>query len=268
MYIPPALGLSSTRGLRPFPPTRNPWRYVPRSDRDPDFNMMYAIAAMAFVGSACGGNLPFIPSWIGALSGAGMFGLACTWTSPRGDLARTCGMRVVSTAGQLWEIQADLQIIPKATVVSSQIIDRAMILDRKHRVKDKFLSLASKGYEQATKVAAQIHQQQRGGNNIDDRENDRDRRDRRQRPGGDRDDDRNRRGRGPDRRRYEDARDRGRTGDRNDYKQDFRRPERPSRDENDRGGSRRQYDFENEDNRVGGDDIDPPTKRRGRFWGR
>lgn len=134
--------------------------------------MIYAMVAMAFVGSACGGNLPFIPTWIGALAGAGMFGLACTWSSPRGDLARTCGMRVVSTAGQLWEIQADLQIIPKATVVSSQIIDRAMILDRKHKVKDKFLALASRGYDQATRVAAQIQQQQRGGNNklYDDRE--------------------------------------------------------------------------------------------------
>lgn len=138
--------------------------------------MMYAIVSMAFVGSACGGSLPVIPTWMGALAGAGMFALACTWQSPRGDLARTCGMRVVKAVGELWEIQADLQIIPKATVVSSQIIDKAMILDRKHRVKDRFLLLASKGYEQATRVAAQIQQQQRGGVNNDGDNNEDDRR--------------------------------------------------------------------------------------------
>jgi hypothetical protein len=64
---------------------------------------------------------------------------ACTWRNPRGDLARSCGMRVVSAVGELWEIQTNLAIITKATVVSSQIIDQAMVLDRKHRVKDRLL---------------------------------------------------------------------------------------------------------------------------------
>ncbi|KAG7372224.1 hypothetical protein IV203_018367 [Nitzschia inconspicua] len=162
-YIPAAIGVGSKRGLRPFPPARNPWRYTPRSPRDPDFNMMFVLVSMAFVGSMVGGNLPVIPTWMGALAGAASFAFACTWQSPRGDLARSCGMRVVSAVGELWEIQADLAIIPKATMVSSQIIDKAMILDRKHRVKDRFLSLANKGYEQASKLATQIHEQQRGG---------------------------------------------------------------------------------------------------------
>ena len=163
------------RGPRPFPPARNPWRYTPRSPRDPDFNMMYALVSMAMVGSTVGGNLPFIPNWIGAVVGASLFSFACTWqNSHRGDLARTMGMRVVRAVTELWEIQADLQIIPKATVVSSQVIDKAMILDRKHRVKDRFLSFANKGYAQASKVAEQIQKQQRGGkdeiNNLDDRD--------------------------------------------------------------------------------------------------
>ena len=161
------------RGPRPFPPARNPWRYTPSSPRDPDFNMMYALVSMAMVGSTVGGNLPVIPNWIGALVGASSFAFACTWqNSHRGDLARTMGMRVVRAVSELWEIQADLQIIPKATVVSSQIIDKAMILDRKHRVKDRFLSFANKGYAQASKVAEQIQKQQRGGNNEDKNDND------------------------------------------------------------------------------------------------
>lgn len=163
------------RGPLPFPPTRNPWKYTPRSPRDPDFNMMYALVSMAMVGSIAGGNLPFIPNWIGALVGAASFSFACTWqNSHRGDLARTMGMRVVRAVSELWEIQADLQIIPKATVVSSQLIDKAMILDRKHRVKDRFLSLANNSYAQASKVAEQIQKQQRGGTNKDKNDNDND----------------------------------------------------------------------------------------------
>lgn len=161
------------RGPRPFPPARNPWRYTPRSPRDPDFNMIYTLVSMAMVGSTVGGNLPVIPNWIGALVGAATFAFACTWqNSHRGDLARTMGMRVVRAVTELWEIQADLQIIPKATVVSSQVIDKAMILDRKHRVKDRFLSFANKSYAQASKVAEQIQKQQRGANDKDENVND------------------------------------------------------------------------------------------------
>ncbi|KAL3933445.1 MAG: hypothetical protein SGARI_003709 [Bacillariaceae sp.] len=141
--------------------------------------MMYVLVAMGFVGSMVGGNLPVIPTWMGSLAGAATFALICTWQSPRGDLARSCGMRVVSAVLELWEIQADLGIIPKATVVSSQIIDKAMILDRKHRVKDRFLSVANRGYEQASKLATQIHDQQRGGNAGRDGDNDGDERDQR-----------------------------------------------------------------------------------------
>ena len=93
----------------PFPPgTSNPWTYRPSDFDDEygravDFNMMYAIAAMAFVGSTCGGNLPMIPAWMGALGGAGFFAFVTTLNNPRGDLARTMGMRVVAV---LMEVRA------------------------------------------------------------------------------------------------------------------------------------------------------------------
>jgi len=162
------------RGPRPFPAARNPWNYSPRSPRDPDFNMIFTIVSMALVGSTVGGSLPFIPNWIGALMGAASFAFACTWkNSHRGDLARTMGMRVVRAVTELWEIQADLQIIPKATLVSSHVIDKAMVFDRKHQVKDRFLSFANKSYAQASKVAEQIQTQQRGGEKNDNADKDR-----------------------------------------------------------------------------------------------
>lgn len=72
----------SSLGIAPrrrFPPrTDNPWRY-----EGDDFRMLYATIAMAFVGSACGGNLPLVPTWMGALAGAGCFGFITTVQSAR-----------------------------------------------------------------------------------------------------------------------------------------------------------------------------------------
>lgn len=229
------------RGPRPFPPARNPWNYSPRSPRDPDFNMIYTLISMAIVGSTVGGNMPFIPNWIGALVGAASFAFACTWqNSHRGDLVRTMGMRVVRAVSELWEIQADLQIIPKATVVSSNVIDKAMVLDRKHRVKDRFLSFANKGYAQASKVAEQIQRQQRGGekNDRNDGERNRDRRGYRNR--GDRreeEDDRMRRDdRVGDMRRYSRHRGSDRENDQGDDDNRQRRRSRYDEDEDDDDG--------------------------------
>ena len=98
--------------------------------------------------------------WMGSLAGASPFALGCTLTNiPIGDLCRTMGMRVVALVQELWDIQAQLKIIPKAAIVSSQIIDRLLILDRQHRVKDRFLQLVNTGYEQAMKTASRVQQQ-------------------------------------------------------------------------------------------------------------
>jgi len=62
-----------------FPPfVDNPWAYRVQdfeddAEYDPreivEFNMMLTVIAMAFVGSTIGGNLPLIPTWMGALAG-------------------------------------------------------------------------------------------------------------------------------------------------------------------------------------------------------
>jgi hypothetical protein len=123
--------------------------------------MLYSLIAMAFVGSTCGAtlSLPLIPNWIASLAGAATMALATTVDSPRGDLARTMGMRVVALGQELWDIQAKLGIIPKAAIVSSQIIDKCMILDKQHKVKDKFLRLVNAGYEQVLQTADRVQTQ-------------------------------------------------------------------------------------------------------------
>eukprot|EP00980_Cylindrotheca_fusiformis_P010368 scaffold2306_cov132-Cylindrotheca_fusiformis.AAC.3 len=154
-YVPAFFGVSSS-SPRPFPPARNPWKYTPRRSDDVEFSMLYSIVAMAFMGSVCGGNVPVIPVWMGSLTGAALFGVGCTLSSSRGDLCRSMGMRIVALLQELWDIQADLQIIPKAAVVSGQILDRLMIFDRKHRVKDRFLTLVARGYDQVMQATSQV----------------------------------------------------------------------------------------------------------------
>ncbi|CAJ1960487.1 unnamed protein product [Cylindrotheca closterium] len=100
--------------------------------------------------SFCGGSIPIIPTWIGSLAGTGMCAFLCTLSSAKGDLCRTMGMRIVALLQELWHIQTELRIIPKAAVVTSQVIDKMMLFDRQHRIKDRFLSLATRAYEKIT----------------------------------------------------------------------------------------------------------------------
>jgi len=148
-YVKAAIG-STKRNLRPFPPSRNLWTYEPRRPGDVSFSMLYSILAMSFIGSFCGGSIPIIPTWIGSLAGAGIFAFGCTLSSAKGDLCRTMGMRIVALLQELWHIQTDLRIIPKAAVVTSQVIDKMMLFDRQHRVKDRFLSLVTRAYDKVT----------------------------------------------------------------------------------------------------------------------
>lgn len=148
-YVKAAIG-SKKRNLRPFPPSRNLWMYEPRRPGDVNFSMLYSILAMSFIGSLCGGSVPIIPTWIGSLAGAGIFAFGCTLSSAKGDLCRTMGMRIVALLQELWYIQTDLRIIPKAAVVTSQVIDKMMLFDRQHKVKDRFLSLATRAYDEVS----------------------------------------------------------------------------------------------------------------------
>lgn len=154
-YLAASLGRKN-KNLRPFPPSPNHWTYEPKRPGDVDFSMLYSVIAMALVGSFCGGNVPLLPTWIGSLTGAALFAFGCTLSNARGDLCRTMGMRIVALVQDLWVIQTDLKIIPKAAVVTGQVIDKLMIFDRKHRVKDRFLALVTKAYDSATQAASQI----------------------------------------------------------------------------------------------------------------
>jgi hypothetical protein len=141
---------------RPFPPVDNPWAYEPYEDDDVDFRMLYSTVAMGFVGSAIGGNMPLIPTWLGALAGAGSFAFLTTTRNSRGDLCRTMGMRVVSLGQEVLGINQELELLSKVGVVSGKVLDKLLILDRKHRIKDRLVVGFTWCYDKISRTASRV----------------------------------------------------------------------------------------------------------------
>jgi hypothetical protein len=147
---------------RPFPPVDNPWAYEPYEEDDVDFRMLYSTAAMGFVGSAIGGNMPLIPTWFGALAGAGSFAFLTTTRNARGDLCRTMGMRVVSLGQEVLGINQELELLSKVGVVSGRVLDKVLILDRKHRIKDRLVVGFSWIYDKVSRTASRVQNDMQG----------------------------------------------------------------------------------------------------------
>eukprot|EP00984_Skeletonema_dohrnii_P019661 scaffold9451_cov103-Skeletonema_dohrnii-CCMP3373.AAC.5 len=141
---------------KPFPPVdaeSSPWRYEPIYEDDPDFKMTYVLLAMALVGSFCGGNVPLLPQWMGGIIGAVAFASFTQGSNAQGDLGRTMGMRLVGLVQVVTSINSELRILGKAATVGGLIFDKMMILDRKHRVKDKFVAVCKFAYDKVSRTA-------------------------------------------------------------------------------------------------------------------
>lgn len=158
----------------PFPPVEegedeNPWKYTPQSDRDPDFEMIKSMLCVILIGSFCGGNMPLIPTWMGSTGGAAMFAIFAIGKNPRGDLVRTMGMRVVALLGEAVDINAELNVTRKVTVVIGKVIDKLMILDRKHRIRDKIFKGAAATYDTLSSTVSRVQEdiQDRKGESSD-----------------------------------------------------------------------------------------------------
>eukprot|EP00569_Conticribra_weissflogii_P004346 CAMPEP_0171343270 /NCGR_PEP_ID=MMETSP0878-20121228/16701_1 /TAXON_ID=67004 /ORGANISM="Thalassiosira weissflogii, Strain CCMP1336" /LENGTH=582 /DNA_ID=CAMNT_0011846181 /DNA_START=125 /DNA_END=1873 /DNA_ORIENTATION=+ len=146
---------------KPFPPTEDgggPWQYQPVYEDDPDFKMTYALLAMAMVGSFCGGNVPLLPAWMGGIIGALAFASLTTGSNARGDLGRSMGMRVVGLFQVVLTINSELKILSKTATVGGLIFDKIMIMDRKHKIKDKIVAICRWGYDKVSRTASQIQE--------------------------------------------------------------------------------------------------------------
>eukprot|EP00571_Detonula_confervacea_P013446 CAMPEP_0172305902 /NCGR_PEP_ID=MMETSP1058-20130122/7099_1 /TAXON_ID=83371 /ORGANISM="Detonula confervacea, Strain CCMP 353" /LENGTH=590 /DNA_ID=CAMNT_0013017643 /DNA_START=103 /DNA_END=1875 /DNA_ORIENTATION=- len=147
---------------KPFPPVEDgisPWKYEPIYRDDPEFKMTYALLAMALVGSFCGGNVPILPAWIGGIVGALAFASLTTGGNARGDLGRSMGMRVVGLVQLVLAINSDLRILGKAATVGGLMFDKVMIMDRKHRIKDRIVVICKWGYDKVSNTAEQVKEE-------------------------------------------------------------------------------------------------------------
>lgn len=137
----------------------NPWKYRPRPDHyynDPQFTMLSTLLAMAIIGGLCFGDIPLLPTWLGSSIGALLFAYVTTLRNARGDLARTMGTRVVAFLSQLFRINVELDIAIKAGRFGGRILDRILILDRKHRIKDRLGQLGRWTYDRVSKTVSQV----------------------------------------------------------------------------------------------------------------
>ena len=163
-YILVAVGI---RSRTPFPPVgseetnENPWSYQPQTRIDPDFDMIKSLIAVVIIGSFCGGTIPLIPTWIGSSAGALTSAFLCTSKTGRGDLTRIMGMRVVSLVLEALDINRELRIGRKSGVVAGKIFDKVMILDRKHRIKDRLIQVLNWVYEKVASTASQVQKDAR-----------------------------------------------------------------------------------------------------------
>jgi hypothetical protein len=134
----------------PFPPrTMNPWTWENSPNQPCEFFMVYSVVAMAIVGAIVGANVPIIlvPSSLLALIGA--IGAAYVTTLPHsstfsyGSVARCMGMRVVALARTSVYMERELHLGRHSAAVAGKLLDTVLILDRKHRLKDKLVAVTS-----------------------------------------------------------------------------------------------------------------------------
>lgn len=213
------LALQRTRNIRTQYPT---WPHVkaclaagPRMPTD--YPLLQSVISMTAVGVACGANLPLLPSWMGAMAGGASLAFVTTLPTASGDLARSAGMRVYSLLEEVVTINAELRILPKAATVSGKIFDRIMILDRKHRIKDKIVTVFSWTYDQVSRTASKV---QADMNEEDGDDRDAERKSQPRRREGDWRDEPSRGG---------ERRDRGRDERRNDGREQGERRDEPRR---------------------------------------
>ena len=162
--------LLASMGFQPrtqFPPdTNNPWAYTPRFSTDPDFSMLYTLIAMTLLGSTIGGAVPVLPPWLGATIGAAGSAWGTTWQSPPGDVMRCMGARLVALGKVVVETNSQLKLVSKTMIVAGNILDKVLILDRKHKIKEKIVNASTVLYEQVMKTVQQMQSGMKDQNSI------------------------------------------------------------------------------------------------------
>ena len=167
--------LLQLRPRKPFPPRRsddndderneNIWNYRPEYDDDVPFEMASSLLCLSMVGFALGGSIasstPLVPSWMGALGGAATLAILTTRRDARGDLCRIAGMRLRRTLGAAWTVCTQEVPLPHHTgIVAREILDKLLILDRQHRLRDRLTTFLSQFIQFIQRLVRQRQEQE------------------------------------------------------------------------------------------------------------
>jgi len=149
-----SLSAGNLASRRPYPPSDNPWKYVPPeqgSDQAPvqspalAFSMVSALAAAGLLGAAAGwsvsGRIPLVGGWLGALLGGGAVTYLGSQRDARGDLVRFVGNSVACGVTELRQAADDVNIGSNAGRLWGRASGWALAMDRQYGLLDKARSL-------------------------------------------------------------------------------------------------------------------------------
>ncbi|GMI22453.1 hypothetical protein TeGR_g9139 [Tetraparma gracilis] len=122
----------------------------PRRPRPPPFEMTKSCLLLFLLSSLLGYNLfsrlPLVPNLAGvACYGGGSLALM-TSKSKLGDVARVAGMRLAALANTALALEQDACVVRKAATVGGVVAGRALVFDRRHRVRDGVGKLLDSGW--------------------------------------------------------------------------------------------------------------------------
>lgn len=122
---------------RPFPTGPN---------EEEDFALLPTCVAMAVLGAAAvPGNIPLLPTSLVRVVAAILVGYTTTLPTRSGDLSRCLGMRVMMWLQDWRSISRQVELPRKTGVVVSALLDRALILDRQHRLRHRLAAAVTHG---------------------------------------------------------------------------------------------------------------------------
>jgi hypothetical protein len=154
---------------RPFPD--------PAATNADDFAMLPACVAMAVLGAATvPGHIPLLPTSLTRIVAAILVGYTTTLPTRSGDLCRCLGMRVMMWLQDWRSIARQVELPRKTGVVASAVFDRALVLDRQHRLRHRLASAVAQGVAAVRRMQASNGRTPNAAEEMDDNDGGRPRR--------------------------------------------------------------------------------------------
>jgi hypothetical protein len=96
--------------------------------------MLATAASGAYLGWLTAKPVPLLPGWLGAVTGAGMFGYATSVQNRRGDLLRYLGHSMLRSYSTVASTAADVQLQDSFSLLCSHLMFFSKSVDSKYNV--------------------------------------------------------------------------------------------------------------------------------------